>query len=664
MHRRLSTAEKGKAAVLAHHPAPRTARVRLSEPDNSALLKKHSLTLIGRVTNPTAQKVWSLIPFFIDHWKTDIAPVGSDLGSGMFQFQFERESDLLTVLEKQPYHYARWMIILERWIPTTSPNFPSMIPFWIKIQGIPVHLWTDEAAQGIGKDLGTFETAEITALTMRIRVHINGRLPLIKSTIVEYPNGDEVTAQLVYEKLDKHCEKCCRLDHAVRDCLEAKHEKKALMASHEGALPNKGLDTHHTYQGSRNNYDASRARDSQSRGSDRSRGHARPAHRHADRPSVRGVGSVPSQRNRAGSRQEWQPRDRYHSNPPRRNEERYSRNSEDQCHDNFRNFRGESHSAISPRIGWQRQSADNDNLNTPPPRQEDDFRMEQAAARDNPHIGHKETPLGTRQINLSRDKSTVAVEEVRGAILQYANCTDPAESAARRERLIQAEAQGQLEANAALVVRTSLGRISTTDPEKESPLKQPLDRVPVSNRLGIPGACASRQSPPLIPSTERVSANSRLGPVISDLDRNTPPNANSNANMRLPILNRLGPQPEANTSPATRAIKDTGTVAKRKPGRPPGPRKIRESPAGVLGTSTRKRKVQQTKPPNVRKKLHVESTRPENSTRGSKSGGEPSRGGIPHDDDATNSDNLPIVNMIPRSSRRRMDFRIHSTPAP
>ncbi|XP_013617826.1 PREDICTED: probable serine/threonine-protein kinase MARK-C [Brassica oleracea var. oleracea] len=255
-------------------------------------------------------------------------------------------------------------------------------------------------------------------------------------------------------------------------------------------------------------------------------------------------------------------------------------------------------------------------------------------------------------------------EEVRGAILQYANCTDPDESAARRERLIQAEAQGQLEANAALVVRTSLVRKTTTDPEKESPLKQSSDRIPVSNRLGIPGASASRQSPPLIPSTERASANSRLGPVNSDLDRNTPPNANSNANLSLPILNRLGPQLDANTSPATGAIKDTATVSKRKPGRPPGPRKVRGSPAGVPGTSARKRKVQQTKPPNVRKKLHVESTRTGNSTRGSKSGGEPSRGGIPHDDDATNSDNLPIVNMIPKSSRRRMDFRIHSTPAP
>ncbi|KAF3516026.1 hypothetical protein DY000_02062883 [Brassica cretica] len=89
MQRRLSTAEKGKAVALEHLPAPRKARVRVMEPYLSPLKEKHSLTIIGRVTNPSIQKVWSLIPFFTEHWKTDIPPVGSDLGLGMFQFQFE-----------------------------------------------------------------------------------------------------------------------------------------------------------------------------------------------------------------------------------------------------------------------------------------------------------------------------------------------------------------------------------------------------------------------------------------------------------------------------------------------------------------------------------------------------------------------------------------------
>ena len=120
MHRRISSAEKGKAVALEHIPAPRVGRVRVSEPTNQADSQRHTLSLIGRVTNPFVQKVWSLIPFFTDHWKADIPPIGTDLGMGMFKFQFELESDLLTVPDKGPYHYARWMVILQRWEPTIT----------------------------------------------------------------------------------------------------------------------------------------------------------------------------------------------------------------------------------------------------------------------------------------------------------------------------------------------------------------------------------------------------------------------------------------------------------------------------------------------------------------------------------------------------------------
>ena len=82
------------------------------------------------MTNHSVQKVPSLIPFFTKHWKTkEIRTVGSDLGQGLFQFQFDSESDLLAVLENRPYHFAKWMVILQRWEPTISLSFPSLITF-------------------------------------------------------------------------------------------------------------------------------------------------------------------------------------------------------------------------------------------------------------------------------------------------------------------------------------------------------------------------------------------------------------------------------------------------------------------------------------------------------------------------------------------------------
>ncbi|CAG7885581.1 unnamed protein product, partial [Brassica rapa] len=74
-HRRLSAAEKGKGMELGEHQPPRTARVRVPQADNTELLRKHSLTLIGRVTNKSVQKVWSLIPFFTVYMRKRKSPV-------------------------------------------------------------------------------------------------------------------------------------------------------------------------------------------------------------------------------------------------------------------------------------------------------------------------------------------------------------------------------------------------------------------------------------------------------------------------------------------------------------------------------------------------------------------------------------------------------------
>lgn len=125
------------------------------------------------------------------------------------------------------------MVILQRWEPTTSPHFPSLIPFWIKVQGIPIHLWTEDTIKRLGEDIGVYEEADITSLTVRMRVYINGRLPLIKQSIIEYKGGNEVTAHFVYERLEKHCSCCNRLDHDIHDCLEAKARKRAAKKAKE-----------------------------------------------------------------------------------------------------------------------------------------------------------------------------------------------------------------------------------------------------------------------------------------------------------------------------------------------------------------------------------------------------------------------------------------------
>lgn len=134
----------------------------------------------------------------------------------MFQFCFESEKDLQTILDKAPFHFKRWMLILQRWEPIISDSFPARIPFWITVHGIPLHYWKDDTIEAIGTALGPIEVREPTKA--QLRVQINGLEPLIMKMDLQLPSKDVVEVELDYEKLDKHCFLCKSLSHEKDDC--------------------------------------------------------------------------------------------------------------------------------------------------------------------------------------------------------------------------------------------------------------------------------------------------------------------------------------------------------------------------------------------------------------------------------------------------------------
>lgn len=67
MNRRIPYSAKGKGIAREDSP-PLRKRIRIQAPDldTSDLIQENSLTLIGRLTNPTVQRLWSLIPFLFE----------------------------------------------------------------------------------------------------------------------------------------------------------------------------------------------------------------------------------------------------------------------------------------------------------------------------------------------------------------------------------------------------------------------------------------------------------------------------------------------------------------------------------------------------------------------------------------------------------------------
>lgn len=225
--------------------------IRLPECDNQDLIVKNNLTLVGRVTNPRVQNAKALVHYMLQFWNLDDRVSGKELGPGRFQFSFKREEDLQLVLSWSPFHFKHWMFILQRWEPVISEDFPSNILFWIQLQGVPQHYWTEKALRTIGEDLGKVEVTDTDGV--RIRVHINALLPLEKQVPIMLPSGEVTLVTLEYERLEKHCFDCFSLAHEKKDCPN--REESINRADQDCEPPlNSGSqrDTRKDLQGSRN----------------------------------------------------------------------------------------------------------------------------------------------------------------------------------------------------------------------------------------------------------------------------------------------------------------------------------------------------------------------------------------------------------------------------
>lgn len=75
--------------------------------------------------NPEAQDMKALLGNLPKIWKVEDRVTGTDLGFGKFQFDFEVEEDIETILKLQPFHFDYLMLAIERWQPKTSQTYPS-----------------------------------------------------------------------------------------------------------------------------------------------------------------------------------------------------------------------------------------------------------------------------------------------------------------------------------------------------------------------------------------------------------------------------------------------------------------------------------------------------------------------------------------------------------
>ncbi|XP_024015831.1 uncharacterized protein LOC112089091 [Eutrema salsugineum] len=187
--------------------------------------KDHRLCLVARGLNPDHQKPAGIKAMLPKAWLLEDMVESQIKDDGTVNFYFEKEHQMLNVLEKGPYHHKGWMVALDKWGYRSYPTFLKHIPFWIRIKNLPAVYRREGIVKSIGSRLGQVDKVLIIqptinrAADVRVKVDfdVDSEITLARRVQI-LDRGDPVDLQFRYIGLQKFCTTCGSLKHSFDMC--------------------------------------------------------------------------------------------------------------------------------------------------------------------------------------------------------------------------------------------------------------------------------------------------------------------------------------------------------------------------------------------------------------------------------------------------------------
>ncbi|CAA7053394.1 unnamed protein product [Microthlaspi erraticum] len=154
-----------------------------------------------------------------------------------FQFFFKTEHDLEEILEKGVQTSNEWAVAMERWVEKEPVGFLQFVPIWDQIRNLPPNYYRSQTIWDIGDVLGKVqeiafdESKNQSHPYVRIKVIFDVARPLRKTKLVNLPDGEQKIVTFFYEKIQKRCYNCQRLNHEKDVCpliIRERQDKAAI----------------------------------------------------------------------------------------------------------------------------------------------------------------------------------------------------------------------------------------------------------------------------------------------------------------------------------------------------------------------------------------------------------------------------------------------------
>lgn len=188
------------------------------------VIADNELSILGRLLNPDCQSMEKMIDYMPTAWRVYGRVRGIALSRDRFQFVFQREEDLLTVLKDRPWSYNRWTMLLERWTPNPPENFLQTLEIWIRIRYIPLTHYTIDTMFALAKEIGKVEEIAYDPKVSQTKDYIRAKItfnvdnPAKAARLLNVKSGPPVSIGFEYEKIHKRCFHCLRLTHEKIRC--------------------------------------------------------------------------------------------------------------------------------------------------------------------------------------------------------------------------------------------------------------------------------------------------------------------------------------------------------------------------------------------------------------------------------------------------------------
>lgn len=190
-------------------------------------------SLMGRLLNPDCQVMARMINYMPTAWRVNGRVRGIALSRDRFQFIFQREEDLLTVLNDRPWYYNHWTLLLERWCPSPPRDFLTSLEVWIWIRNIPVVHYNSGTMFTLAKKIGHVEeiaydpNVSQTMDYVRAKVTLKVENPAFEAKNLILPLEEIIVITYKSEKIHKRCFSYFGLTHEKSRCPYSKR-------SHQG----------------------------------------------------------------------------------------------------------------------------------------------------------------------------------------------------------------------------------------------------------------------------------------------------------------------------------------------------------------------------------------------------------------------------------------------